>query len=224
MGLGALVRRAAGPLEPALANAYRGMFYDVGDFAAHLASLSDVARVLEVGAGEGAVIEALCARMPTARLIGIDPSARVGRLFRGDTSRVRFEQAQASELAAREPGSFDLVLAGDVLHHVADSALPDLWRALADLPRPGGWLVVKEWVTRPSLIYHLGWLSDRVITGERVHYRSREQWLDELTMHLLPRGFRLADEWLLRPWTTNHAFVLQRGPLLARAPGLAAGD
>jgi SAM-dependent methyltransferase len=108
--------------------------------------------------------------------------------------------------------SFDLVVTGDVLHHVPDPLLPEVWQALAALPRPGGWLVVKEWVVRRSPIYHLGWFSDRVITGDRIHYRSRDGWLAEMALHLLPQGYRVVDEWVLRPWATNHAFVLQRSP------------
>ncbi|MCU1351111.1 MAG: Methyltransferase type 11 [Acidimicrobiales bacterium] len=103
-----------------------------GFFAALDATLPEAApiRVLEVGLGEGEVALRLAARWPAARISGLDlpdPALAAhwaGRPFAplfGDVGRLPFAD-----------GTFDLVLAIEVLEHVPD---PDL--ALAELARVG---------------------------------------------------------------------------------------
>src|SRR2546428_377631 len=98
MSLGAFVRRMAGPLEPALTGAYRSLFFDIEAFADEVARLADGAnRVVEIGCGEGALISALAERMPYATFLGLDVVPTVGRLFKGDRSRVKFLCAAAED-------------------------------------------------------------------------------------------------------------------------------
>lgn len=209
MSLGIAVRSAAGPLEPKLADLYRAFFFDVEDFAARLAELDRVQDVLEIGCGEGAVLTALSRKMPMARFIGIDTSPAVGRLFAGDRSRTEFQVQTAQRLAEIRPAWFDLVLIGDVLHHVPAALQPEIIRAAVALVRPGGRLVVKEWIRKPTIICLLGYLSDRLITGDRIRYLSRDQWLTDV-LRSSPE-VRLEQEWSLRPWASNHAMVFRVG-------------
>ena len=94
-----------------------------------------------------------------------------------------------------------------MIHHAPAAARSSLWRAAARALRPvTGRLLFKEWVRNRTPSYHLGYLSDRYITGDRVRYGSRTEWLDEAAQ----AGFSVLDEWSLRPWSANHAFVLGR--------------
>ncbi|HMM73490.1 MAG TPA: hypothetical protein PKC22_14945, partial [Rhodocyclaceae bacterium] len=82
--IGRLVRRLAGPFEPQLADAYRALFFDVEGFAQRIAWLGEPALVVEIGCGEGALVDALAQVLPRTRFVGVDVSPQVGRLFRGD--------------------------------------------------------------------------------------------------------------------------------------------
>ncbi len=89
-------------------------------------------RILEVGCGEGVLIEYLSGRVPAARLDGVelDPDALArGRVRCPGASLV---QADAYELPFRSR-SYDLVLCLEVLEHLADPA-----RALREIRRVSG--------------------------------------------------------------------------------------
>lgn len=205
--IGRFVRRLAGPLEPALAEAYRGFFFDLDDFAGRIARLGSPSLVFEIGCGEGALATRLLPRLPDAGYVGVDISPQVGRLYQGRRAGVRFEQIDAETVAQRVEAQADLVLLCDVMHHAPAAARSSLWRAAARALRPvTGRLLFKEWVRNRTPAYHLGYLSDRYITGDRVRYGSRTEWLDEAAQ----AGFAVLDEWSLRPWSANHAFVLGR--------------
>jgi hypothetical protein len=210
MSIGAAVRSLAGPLEPAFSDWYRGLFYDVDDFAARVNRIAPGAHIVDVGAGEGAVAAALIRGSRTAKVVGVDPSPKVGRLYREDPLRARFVCGSASSLLAQYSGRFDVALLGDVLHHVPPEDEGQVWAAAAGLVRPGGFLVLKEWVRSPSLRYWAGWFSDRVLTGDKVRYRSREEWHLTGCQYLGTRGFALVDEWVLSPAPCNHAWVFER--------------
>ena len=104
----------------------------VGRFLSHVATVVESARphrVLEVGCGEGIVLEFLARRVPGARLGGLELDlAALARaqdrcpgmpLVRGDVCALPFESR-----------AFDLVLCLEVLEH-----LPDPGRALREIRR-----------------------------------------------------------------------------------------
>lgn len=201
------MRRLAGPFEPRLADLYRGLFFDVDDFARRIAGLGAAGLVVEIGCGEGALITAMARHMPDSRFVGIDVAPQVGRLFTGDAARVSFACAPADDLAGTYEGQADLVVVCDVMHHASEAGQQALWNAAGRMARPaGGRMVLKEWVRNPGLIYHLGYASDRFITGDRIRYRSRRHWAAAIDQ----QGWQIQAEWPLVPWKTNHAFVLTR--------------
>lgn len=205
--IGKVVRRLAGPLEPRLADLYRGLFFDVEDFARRLAALGPAALVVEIGCGEGALITALARQMPGSRFVGVDIAPQVGRLFVGDVSRVSFACCPAEAIAGRYEGQADLVIVCDVMHHASVSQQQALWQAAGRLSRPaGGHVVLKEWIRNAAPIYYLGYASDRFITGDRIRYETRQHWAHAIA----DQGWSIESEWALSPWATNHAFVLSR--------------
>jgi 2-polyprenyl-6-hydroxyphenyl methylase/3-demethylubiquinone-9 3-methyltransferase len=95
-------------------------------------------RVLDVGCGGGILAEAMA--RAGARVKGIDLAEKplsVARLHLLESQvPVTYEAASAEELAAREPGGYDVVTCLEVLEHVPDPA--STVRACAALARPGG--------------------------------------------------------------------------------------
>jgi 2-polyprenyl-6-hydroxyphenyl methylase/3-demethylubiquinone-9 3-methyltransferase len=207
MAIGARVRRMFGPLEPLIADCYRSLFFNVAAFARKIEQLTLPERVLEVGCGEGALATEMARLWPLAQIDGIDLTPRLGRLYRGERSRVRFQQISVQEFAAVDPGSVDLVVICDVMHHIPWHQHHEILRAAARALRANGVLVVKEWVRDGSGAYWLGYLSDRYITGDRIRYGTRDEWIqafqDVFGMSSLRKEFSVA------PWRCNRAFVLE---------------
>lgn len=99
----------------------------------------DGARCLDVGCGAGLLSEALA--QAGASVTGIDLAAdslAVARLHQLESGLdgIRYLQTTAEELAATEPGSYDIVTCLEVLEHVPDPA--STVAACARLLRPGG--------------------------------------------------------------------------------------
>ena len=108
------------------------------------------ALVLDVGCGGGILSEAMANN--GARVLGIDLSQAVldvaelhaleGKLA------VEYRCIAAEDLAAAQPGSFDLVTCMEMLEHVPDPAA--MLAALAALAKPGGDIIVSTLNRKPS--------------------------------------------------------------------------
>jgi 2-polyprenyl-6-hydroxyphenyl methylase/3-demethylubiquinone-9 3-methyltransferase len=208
MSIGAKVRRLFGPLEGPVTDLYRSFFIDLSRMTRVIRRWApDAATILEIGCGEGALSERLSRAYPAAQITGIDITPRVGRLFRGDSDRVRFVQATAGAYADTHPMEFDLVLLCDVLHHVPTSERELLLRDAGRLVRPGGALVVKDWERFPNLGHVLAEFSDRVLTGDDVSYGSAGEFRQLLEESFGPQS--VYDQTRLPPWRNNLAFLVR---------------
>ena len=105
----------------------------------HLAPIS-ARKVLDVACGGGILAEAMAQR--GGKVKGIDLSERalkVAALHQLESKvNVDYEKIPAEELAAREPGQYDIVTCMELLEHVPDPA--STVAACAALARPGGHL------------------------------------------------------------------------------------
>jgi 2-polyprenyl-6-hydroxyphenyl methylase/3-demethylubiquinone-9 3-methyltransferase len=94
--------------------------------------------VVDIGCGGGILAESMARK--GAEVTGIDLSEKalkVADLHSLESGvRVRYELIAAEELAAREPGRFDVVTCMEMLEHVPDPAA--VVRACAALVKPGG--------------------------------------------------------------------------------------
>ena len=209
MGIGARVRQMCGPLEPLVTDLYRAAFISLPAFARKLQQLCLPKRVLEVGCGEGALVTQMARLWPSAQFDAIDLTPRLGRLYQGERSRVRFRQISVQEFATAEPKSMDLVVFCDVLHHIPYEQRGEVLRAAARSLRPEGLLVIKEWVRNGNPVYWLGYFADRYITGERIRYGTRDEWLRAFEEALAPLS--LHGEFSVAPWSCNRGFLFKLG-------------
>jgi len=92
---------------------------------------------LDVGCGGGILAEAMAGR--GARVKGIDLSEKALKVAQlhglESQAAVEYERVSAEDLAAREPGTYDLVTCMELLEHVPDPA--STVRACAQLARSG---------------------------------------------------------------------------------------
>jgi SAM-dependent methyltransferase len=182
MSVGSALRNVLGPATDPVARLYRRWYIDLDDFGRTIGRLGPVGRAVEVGCGDGHLTERLAAELPTAEILGIDVADQPGRLYHGDTTKVRFEQITAQDLASREPASFDLVVLSDVLHHVDVEHRRPLLAAVCSLVAPGGHFVCKDWIRGRNPASVASWLSDRYITGDRiVLFRDREEFVEAIS-------------------------------------------
>lgn len=181
MGFGTTVRHRLGPLEPRVAEAYRGRFIDLDDFARSVASLTRPRRIVEVGCGDGAVADRLCREFPEADYLGIDIAPSPGRLFTGDRKRAEFRSQSSGALLAEQPEPYDLVMLVDVFHHLPDPLRLPTLRDLVALAAPGGLIIVKDWERAATLGHLACYVSDRYISGDStVRYATRSELLNEI--------------------------------------------
>jgi 2-polyprenyl-3-methyl-5-hydroxy-6-metoxy-1,4-benzoquinol methylase len=97
---------------------------------------SPPASVLDVGCGNGSLLQALSRRWPHATLQGCDPSAE--SIAHGSGSGLKLWQGTARDIPAG--AAFDLVISVNVIEHAPDPA--GFLRALHDVLTPHGVLVL----------------------------------------------------------------------------------
>jgi 2-polyprenyl-3-methyl-5-hydroxy-6-metoxy-1,4-benzoquinol methylase len=206
---GALIRRLFGPYERGVAEAYRRIFVDLDAFAELISTWVPQARnVLEVGCGEGAMTERIVRTYPAAAVTAIDITPKVGRLFRGQTTRVNFVQETVEAVAARKPASFDLVILADVIHHVPADARRSLMNAIERAMAPKGSLIFKDWVVSSNPIHWLCLMSDRHLTGDNVAYCTMDI-INALVTDSFGPG-KILRTHTVPPWRNNVAVLVGR--------------
>lgn len=212
MGIGATIRKAFGPYEHQIADAWRSIFVDMDDWTRKLREKKPNAlRILEVGCGEGAGTEKLVEFFPKAHIDAIDIADNIGRLYRGERSRVTFSREFVEQRAAKEPGSYDLIVLCDVIHHVPEDAQESLLSSIRSLLAPEGVFAMKDWDRNYTPIYWAAYLSDRYLTGDKIRYKTPETARKQLDR--IFGADRVRSGPFVRPWRTNYSFFAQASPI-----------
>ena len=150
--------------------------------------------VLDVGCGGGILSEAMA--RAGARVTGIDMGEAplsVARLHAAESGlEIEYRRISAEELAAEQPGRFDVVTCMEMLEHVPDPA--SIVRACATLVRPGG-SVLFSTINRTPKAFALAIVGAEYLLG------------------LLPRGTHQYDRFIrpseLSAWAREAGLQLQ---------------
>ncbi|RDZ27026.1 class I SAM-dependent methyltransferase [Lysobacter silvisoli] len=184
------VLRACMParLERAAANAYRAIFVDLDRVADALAgALPADASVLDIGGGDGELLNRLFARRPDLRVTMVDVAASVGRFLRPDAAE-RVTRIPATTIQDHLSGlsrKYDAAIVVDVMHHVALDQREDFLRAVMDALRPSAPLLIKD-VEPGHYRATLGYLADKYISGDRGVVLVASAQLAELLRRVSP--------------------------------------
>jgi 2-polyprenyl-6-hydroxyphenyl methylase / 3-demethylubiquinone-9 3-methyltransferase len=166
-------------------------------------------RLLDIGCGAGLLTEPLARLGPN--VVGADPAEAniaVARLHAGQAGLAIDYRAATAEALAEAGESFDVVLAMEVVEHVADLAA--FLRAAAAVLRPGGLMLLATINRTPKAFalaivaaeYVLGWLPRGTHSYERlVRPEELERALGEAGLAIIDRTgvsySPLADRWRL---------------------------
>ncbi len=112
---------------------------------------------VDLGCGAGEFLLWLAARVPNARLIGVDHDVRAARAregLRGNVQLVEADVRDAATIAATVQGARRVLVSGMfVFHEIGDSDVVDLWQhILRSFPDPT--ILVTELVPRPAWTRH----------------------------------------------------------------------
>lgn len=205
---GPFIRKMFGPFESRISAAYRSLYLDMDAFIELMQRWKPAAtKILEVGCGEGAVTERLRTAYPNAEITAIDITPRIGRLYRGSRRGVEFIQSDVQEIAKKDPGHYDFVVLSDVLHHVPVEIRQDLLNSIRSALAPKGTFIFKDWQRSYSPIHWLCYCSDRFLTGDQIHYMTRLEMRQFLTISFGPDA--IAEEARVGPWWNNIAALIQ---------------
>ena len=208
MPIGPFVRQLFGRHEPMIAALYRSIYIDLD---AYMRQIQDwvVApqRILEIGAGEGAVTEKLAQAYPEAEILAIDITPSIGRLYSGPRDKVIFAQKTVQEVAVEQPKSFDFVILSDVIHHVPPAIREEIVAALQICLAPKGWLVFKDWARTRTPIHWMCIASDRYLTGDDVSFLKLQE-AEELIASRFG-GSAIAARATIAPWRNNFALLVR---------------
>ncbi len=138
------------------------------------------ARVLDVGCGAGLWLRWLARDRRIASGVGVDVSARtvaVAAACAADEETLRFEHREPG--APWPDGTFDVVTAVDVLHHVPPEDQPRFVTALAEKAERR--VVLKDVAPTPRWRAWANALHDFLMTRSRVHPRPMDEvaaWIE----------------------------------------------
>jgi SAM-dependent methyltransferase len=180
-------------------------------------------RVLDLGSGYGLFPILAGARGPERQVLGIDRLARrveIGRRVidrAGGPANVRLEVGDFNRLPE---GPFDAITATDVLLYSTLADQQKLIRACRERLAPGGILLIKEQVTRPSWKARLVIMQERLVVGSKVRLRSDGEWssiggsgfhlwaVEDLERVLAGCGLRVSSSRLDRwSYLSHHLFI-----------------
>ncbi|MBS1240017.1 MAG: putative 3-demethylubiquinone-9 3-O-methyltransferase [Proteobacteria bacterium] len=207
MPIGPAVRKMFGRHERQIAELYRSIYIDLDSYIEVISNwISSPRRILEVGAGEGAVTERLAQAFPDAEILGIDIMPAVGRLYEGPVGKVRFEEKTVQQLAVEQPGAFDFVILSDVIHHVPPALRREILEALRACVAPGGRVIFKDWARSKTPIHWMCMASDKYLTGDDVNFLSRDE--AAAAIEDVFGGGTIAATAFVKPWRNNFVFLL----------------
>ena len=151
-----------------LGRAYRRVFVDLRKVVQSFPPLPEGAEILDVGGGDGEVVNLLLARFPSVRLTMIDLGDNIGTaLDPRYRDRVRIlPKTSVAAYAQQADEPPDVLILSDVLHHIPVDQRVGFFEDLENLVRGKAvTLIVKE-VAPDGVRSRCAYLADRYISGD----------------------------------------------------------
>lgn len=155
-------------MERWLAGIYRRVFVDLGAVADMLAAnIPRDARILDVGGGDGELLNRLLGLRTDVRVTMVDIASSVGKFIEpAYLSRVeRFPNTALEQHLGAVPALYDIALVSDVMHHLPRGYRRDFLSALYSALLPGGTLLIKD-IEPGYPISALSLFCDRYVSGD----------------------------------------------------------
>ena len=211
MALGPMVRGWMPPkIERRLAGIYRSVFVDLRKLAAVLASeLVPDAMLLDVGGGDGELLNHLLAARPDVRVTMVDVAPSVGRFIEPRyREQVELHPSTSLEqhLVSLAP-SYDAVLVSDVMHHLPAHYRKSFLQAAASTLAPGGSIFVKD-LEPGHVVSWLSLLCDKYISGDRGVVLISAEELGAVASRALP-PHRLSEAGLMSADRPNYLLRIE---------------
>lgn len=148
-----------------------------------------VGRVLDLGSGDGRLLELVLLAHPSAHGVALDFSPamleKLGERF-GSDDRVEIVEHNL-EQPLPDLGEFDAVVSSLAIHHLEHERKQELYGEVLAALRPGGWFCNLDHVASPSPEIHLefleaiGWtLNEEDPSNRLLDVESQLVWLREL--------------------------------------------
>lgn len=170
MRIGPLIRSLLpGWVERTASRAYRRVFVNLDKVARVLGeNLPPHACVLDVGGGDGDLLNRLLLLRPDLRIDMVDIAPRVGgHLHANHRDRVRFFPGRRLESHAHpDGGTYDAIMIADVMHHIPATERADFLASLRNGLGRRAVILIKD-VEPGHPIAWLGLYCDRYLSGDR---------------------------------------------------------
>jgi 2-polyprenyl-6-hydroxyphenyl methylase / 3-demethylubiquinone-9 3-methyltransferase len=182
-------------------------------------------RVLDVGCGGGILADSMARR--GAQVLGIDLAGKALKVaalhaLEAQTPNIQYRESSAEDLAAEQPGYFDVVTCMEMLEHVPDPA--SVVQACATLVKPGGWVFFstinrnpKAWLLAVvGAEYVLNMLPKgtheyaKFLRPSELTRFAREASLEERQMRGLEHNPLTGRYWLSQDTSVNYMLATQR--------------
>jgi 2-polyprenyl-3-methyl-5-hydroxy-6-metoxy-1,4-benzoquinol methylase len=156
-------------LERKIAGLYRSIFVDLRCVARLLApQFPHGAKILDVGGGDGELLNHLFRARPDLHVTMVDVSATVGKFvepqYRG---KIRLlPHTLIEDHLADAAGSYDAAVISDVLHHIPVNMRRGFIANVHKALRPHGRLLIKD-IEPGHFISRLSLFSDKNISGDK---------------------------------------------------------
>jgi 2-polyprenyl-3-methyl-5-hydroxy-6-metoxy-1,4-benzoquinol methylase len=168
---------------------YRSVFVDLKKVAAAISNaLPPDALVLDIGGGDGDLLNYIMAARPDVRVAMVDIAASVGKFLEpAYDARVELHPGTAIENhVLASAGRYHAAVISDVMHHIPTQHRAGFLSNVAKALRPGAQILIKD-VQPGHPIARLGFFCDKYLSGDRgVALISVEQ-LCELSRRSLAR-------------------------------------
>lgn len=173
MSVGKIVRNVLGTKRFAnVARLYRSIFLDIKKLTTTFDGIIPInAKVLDIGGGDGEVINQILAIRKDLTVTMIDLSESIGNSLNNSVKeRVKILPATSvKDIESRKDIEFNTIIVSDVIHHIPPSMRKDFFldiRSVCHLKNHPVLIIIKD-VQPGTFISYLGYFSDRFISGDK---------------------------------------------------------